>query len=148
MHKAFEYLRRIRDHLRRRGDPFRGWIKATTDEIWYTDNERTTWCIPWTNVRKIAAFKRDLFTTDLICWELELDRPFWRGCWDQIRFVEINEEMEGFQGVVDAAVRRKLVDPHWVGLVMQPAFATCWTVIYDSSVPKAADVDSPAVPSA
>lgn len=107
-----------------------------------TDATGVTWSIPWTNIRKIAAFKRDLFTTDVICWELELKEPFRRG-WEEFRLFETNEEIEGFQSVVDEAIRRNMVDPHWIGLVMQPAFATCWTVIYDSSVPGSTEVHSP-----
>ena len=49
-----------------------------------TDATGVTWSIPWTNIRKIAAFKRDLFTTDVICWELELKEPFRRG-WEEFR---------------------------------------------------------------
>jgi hypothetical protein len=86
------------------------------------------WTASWAAIRKIAAFKRDEISTDLICWEIEFDE---RG---QPWHVEIHEELEGFQDVVNEALRRKIVDPLWVRLVMQPPFATCWTVIYDASM--------------
>ena len=97
--------------------------------------DETIWAVPWASIRKIAAFKRDEISTDLICWEIEFDAG------DGPGLVEIHEELVGFQDVVDEALRRKMADPKWVSLVMQPAFATCWTVIYDSSVSNPTSVD-------
>ena len=138
MRKAMDYLKRFRAFVERNRNPFRGLLEARPDEIRFMDSTGTTWRIAWTNIRKIAAFKRDLFSTDLICWELELKEGFRRG-WEEIKVIEIDEEIEGFQGVFEEAVRRNMVAPNWLALVMQPAFATNWTIIYDSSVPGSAD---------
>jgi hypothetical protein len=107
--KVFDYLGRLRGRIGRRRKRFRRLLEATADEIWFTDSAGEARRIPWANVRKIAAFKRDLFATDLICWAIELAEPFRRGE-QEIRIVEIDEEIDGFKAVADEAARRNMVD--------------------------------------
>src|ERR1700687_5457122 len=105
--KAFDYLKRFRAFVERTRNPFRGLVEATPDEIRFMGSTGQVWRIAWTNICKIAAFKRDLLSTDLICWEIELKEGFRRG-WEEIKVIEIDEEMEGFQGVFEEAVRRNM----------------------------------------
>ena len=89
-------------------------------------DERTVH-IPWTSIRKITAFKRDLFTTDLICFYFELENG------DDIEF---DEEMKGWQQFVEElACRLPGFMKDWWSKVVQPAFVENATVIYDSQRP-------------
>lgn len=79
--------------------------------------------VNWDDVNEIAAFKRDLFTVDMICLAI--------GCCDFA--IEVNEEMAGWQDFV-----QKLPDnlpgcksfPEWFLEVAFPAFETNTTVIF------------------
>lgn len=72
--------------------------------------------IEWSAVSAVHAFKRDLFTTDLICLCFEGGR----------NALEINEEQQGWTELVEALPSRLdgcLRQEEWLGQVMKPAFA-------------------------
>jgi hypothetical protein len=79
--------------------------------------------VTWTKVSCINAFKRDLFSLDLICFEFYQDvaeRP-----------VEVDEQMEGFKLLSDILPKRfNGFDENWFSKVFQPAFATNLTEIW------------------
>lgn len=87
-------------------------------------NER--WRLEWNDVEKIAAFKRDMFTTDLICFEFKkIGKDL---------FFEVNEDMIGF---IELEQRIKELfpssDQDWRLRVVLPAFARDYTVIYEKA---------------
>jgi hypothetical protein len=78
--------------------------------------------VPWSAVREVAAYKRDLLTTDEVRLRLDLDiAPF---------SVEVSEEMEGFDKFKSAAEKRFQFPQGWWSQVLQPAFATNARVLF------------------
>lgn len=79
--------------------------------------------VTWSNVRGISAFKRDIFSYDLICFEFHLI--------DKNLFLEVNEEMEGFGLLLKALPSRfEGFDTEWWSKVVKPAFVTNFTEIW------------------
>ena len=88
------------------------------------ENDRGEIVIAWQDVVRLKVFKRDLYVVDLICLSVLLRDN---------RSVEINEEMEGFESVVDKLPEylpgcQKFED--WFQVVAFPAFKANDTVIY------------------
>jgi hypothetical protein len=79
----------------------------------------------WGATNCINAFKVDLFTIDMICFE------FYQGDGSRI---EINEQMGGFDLVVEVLPGRfKGFDRDWLGKVAKSAFATNFTELWKKS---------------
>jgi hypothetical protein len=77
-------------------------------------------------IERIEVYKRDTFTTDLICMDIWLDRTAsTRGP------VSIHEEMNGFDAVVEGFQYLCGFDQHWREKVLQPPFAENRTVVYE-----------------
>jgi len=80
--------------------------------------------VAWADVQKVGVFKRDLAIVDMLCLVVELPGP---------STVELNEEMVGWQGFVEAL-------PHfltgakpfheWFMEVAFPAFETKPTLVF------------------
>lgn len=66
----------------------------------------------WASVRRITAFKRDLFAYDCICLMLALPEAV----------IELREDMEGFTDVCAAMERQFGLSPGWFLEIMTPAF--------------------------
>jgi hypothetical protein len=87
-------------------------------------NDRGEIVIAWQDTVRVEAFKRDLYAVDLICLDFVLNDN---------KAVEINEEMEGFDSLVN-----KLPEylpgcqkfEQWFLVVAIPAFKENNTVIY------------------
>ena len=78
--------------------------------------------IPWPAIQIIVAYKRDLITTDLICFDMVLDDG---------SLIEINEEMDGFDHLLTALERQfPLFDRTWPDKVVHPPFAPNRTIVY------------------
>lgn len=86
-------------------------------------NDRGEIVVAWQDVVRVEAFKRDLYSVDLICLAILLGD----------KTVEINEEMDGWESLVD-----KLPEylpgcqkfEQWFLVVAFPAFRPNFTVIY------------------
>src|ERR1043165_3008797 len=88
------------------------------------ENDRGEIVIAWQDVVRVQVFKRDLYVVDLICLSVLLKDN---------RSVEINEEMEGWESVVDKLPEylsgcQKFGE--WFLVVAFPAFKANDTVIY------------------
>ena len=78
--------------------------------------------MPWAKVSRVDVFKRDLFTTDLVCM-------FLQGA-DQSA-VEIHEEMDGWVPFIEALPERLPgCEKDWFPRVAHPAFATNMETIF------------------
>ncbi len=80
--------------------------------------------LAWQDVNTIEAFKRDLYAVDLICLAIILKDH---------KIVEINEEMEGWDSLVEKLPDylpgcRKFAE--WFSVVAFPAFQPNVTEIY------------------
>ena len=91
-------------------------------------NDKGELVIAWRDVLNIDAFKRDLYTVDLICLSVRLRDN---------KALEISEEMEGWESLV-----KKLPEylpgckrfEEWFQVVALPAFKPNRTAIYQRSV--------------
>ncbi len=92
--------------------------------------------VKWDKIDEIKAYKRDLFTVDLICWQFhdfKLDR-----------FIEVNEEMAGFHELSKAVnTRFSVEESHCFTKVALPPFDNNMTVIW----PNEKTVNKPIKPS-
>jgi len=93
------------------------------------ENESGEHFIQWGQVQTITAYKRDLFTYDLICllFSSHIGPE-----------IELNEEMPNWQSLVDALPRFLPGCPayqDWWHPIAVPAFATNETVIYSRLKP-------------
>jgi hypothetical protein len=78
--------------------------------------------IPWAAISIIVAYKRDLITTDLICFDVVLEDG---------TLVEVNEEMDGFEHLLNSLERQlPSFDRTWPDKVVHPPFAPNRTVVY------------------
>ena len=78
--------------------------------------------VDFANTAKIVTFKRDLFTTDVIC-VVFVDRAG--------NGVIVHEEMPGFGDPLDALPAEFAgIDREWYAKVMQPPFATNETTLW------------------
>ena len=88
--------------------------------------------IRWTGIVKVAAFKRDNFTTDEIVVVFEVD--------EQPGMVQaISEEWTGFADLFAPMEERLGISPSWYWEIMIPAFEPMYRVLYDRSEPRALD---------
>jgi hypothetical protein len=82
--------------------------------------------VKWSEVNGIVAFKRDLYSVDLICM----------GFTTAEGSVEVNEEMEGWEALTDALPLYLPGTPSpadWWNGVVQPPFAANPTILFTSS---------------
>ena len=80
--------------------------------------------MPWANVRRVTAFKRDELTTDLICLTFS----------DGEISIEVHEEMSGWEELmreIPIRLSGALPEDQILAAVVQPPFATNLTVVYD-----------------
>ncbi|HEY3328928.1 MAG TPA: hypothetical protein VGK19_02820 [Capsulimonadaceae bacterium] len=78
--------------------------------------------VAWPGIQIIVAHKRDLITTDLVCFEIVLDDG---------SVIEVNEEMDGFEKFLTVLERTfASFDRNWPDKVLLPAFAPNRTMIY------------------
>jgi hypothetical protein len=85
--------------------------------------------IRWTSVAKVAAFKRDHFTTDEIVVLFEVDEH--PGMVQQV-----SEEWTGFPDLFAPMEQRLGISPSWYREIMVPAFEPMYRVLYDRSEPQ------------
>jgi hypothetical protein len=83
-------------------------IEAMTDGLRCSGSEEGAYIIKWGSIQKIEGFKRDQVTTDLICLAITY--------YDEAeKFIEINEEMQGFNEAVEELERLNFLKPNWSG---------------------------------
>lgn len=117
------WFNRITNRLWREGYPDTE-IRLTDDGFSLAKSQREIFSLRWNDIQEIVAFKRDLFTTDLVCFSfLTSDGSF-----------EVNEEVPGFSSL-ESALEKELpgFDNTWRYKVIKPAFAPNRTVIYRKS---------------
>ena len=77
--------------------------------------------VRWKEIDSATAFKRDLFTVDLLCLLL-LTRD---------GIVEVDEDMAGFNEVKTAMEAALSIEPAWELDVLFPAFEACPKVLFE-----------------
>ena len=80
-------------------------------------------------MKEIFAFKRDMFTYDMICLGFRID--------DEGNYWEVNEEFVGYDKLrTELAERFVGISADWFEVVAFPAFATNRTTIWAKTLPK------------
>ena len=120
------WLRIIRAKLNRLRTPYdeRVALELTDDGFQLVDqlSDEPAWTLRWSDVRAIRTYKRDLWTTDMICVAFQLADRKW---------FDINEEVEGFREVrAQMEARFPAISEDWFGEVTNPAFETNDTLLY------------------
>ena len=81
--------------------------------------------LKWDRVNRIAVYKKDEFTTDLICIEFGLPENM---------VVTLHEELEGYNSVVQAMhLQFEGIEKDWYSKIVQPPFERNYRVIYEKS---------------
>jgi hypothetical protein len=79
--------------------------------------------IKWSDIETIIAYKRDLMTTDQICFDL-----FYQNSLSST----ISEDTEGWSQFVNRMQEAfPQIDKDWWGKIIHPAFKTNMTLLYD-----------------
>jgi hypothetical protein len=91
--------------------------------VHFSDGSFESADIAWNQVMRIAAFKRDMFSVDLICLAFETNSSA----------LEVDEEMEGWEKLLESLpnyFEKILLREEWWNEVAHPAFAINLTQIY------------------
>ncbi len=99
-------------------------IEATADGFVVRDARGTTVEVRWSAVRRAAAYKRDLLTTDEIIVVFELDAP-------SQHVIEVAESWPGFAILFEGMERALGVSPDWYMNIMLPVFEQTPTMLYE-----------------
>ncbi len=111
-------------------DPKNGVILTADTEVRLARKEKTLACVQWTCVQEVSAFKRDLFTVDLVCIALKFRQN------DQELYLELNEDMVGWEDFVKTLETHFIFRaPDWRQRVTYPAFKTNLTVLWQIGDP-------------
>jgi hypothetical protein len=94
--------------------------------------------VQWDQVIRIAAYKRDLITTDEIMLGIEIaDRPG--------LVQEVSEEWTDFPDLFASMEKHLGISPAWYREIMMPAFATSSRILYERpGSPALTDFEVPA----
>ena len=99
-------------------------IEATTGGFVLRAADGAVVNVQWASVRRAAAYKRDLYTTDAIMLALELDPP-------GPAMLEVSEEWVGFADLFEGMERALGVSPAWYLEIMVPAFEATPRILYE-----------------
>lgn len=81
--------------------------------------------LPWSEIRRLSVYKRDLLTHDLICLAVELQDG---------RALDLHEQEEGWDAVVAAIpahLAGSLTQGEWYPQVAKPALEARETLVYE-----------------
>jgi len=99
-------------------------LSVTSDEVRLLKDGTEVWRFRWDSVTRIIAYKRDLFTIDLICLDFFVESQ-------QLTY-PTHEEMKGFLELYDQMHRIiPSIGESWWSEVAFPAFATNEKVLYE-----------------
>ena len=106
-------------------DPRYGVIAVNSSALIFEGPKSQRVEIPWQSVDTILAYKRDLFTTDLICLAFE-----WRSQ-GTTTAIELHEEMKNFRELIDELPKYfALRNPEWWAEVAFPAFESNEAILW------------------
>lgn len=89
----------------------------------YSDGSVKTAGMKWGDVRRVAAFKRDVLTSGVLCLALT----------DAANVIILDESMEGWNGLVAALPDQVPGAPYageWRSAIIAPSEAANWTVLF------------------
>jgi hypothetical protein len=123
--------------LRALENPKYGRVETNTDCLTIRQTQGNVLELRWSEVEEVHAFKRDLFSTDLICL------AFKRSGRDE--YCEIHEEMAGYHDLIERLpIHLPQFNQAWFSSVAFPAFKPNHQVIWRRSGSQAPSSASPA----
>jgi hypothetical protein len=99
-------------------------VTITSDNVGFALDAEPPISTRWSCITGIAAFKRDLLTTDMICLQFQLDDG---SC------IETDEEMVGYRQFIDIVTAKFRLTPNWWSDVAFPAFKTNMSTLWSAS---------------
>ena len=111
-------------------DPKNGVIQIDERRVEVMRDGKPVDSVLWTAVSEISAYKRDLFSVDLICVGIKAQDDGREQC------LELHEEMKGFKtfmATLDTLFTFR--DPDWWSKVAFPAFETNLTILWKTGDP-------------
>lgn len=111
--------------LEKRLHPPKQWIVADRDGFTVHSARGQNHRARWSSVERITAYKRDEWSTDLICLDFELVDG------EGLHFV--HEDLPGYEEMVRILEATLPLLPGWWPKVAHPPFASNVIVIYDRS---------------
>lgn len=87
-------------------------------------DEKVIGRVDWMQVKKIEAFKQDLFSYDLLCMEFTLLNE---------EIIEVNEDVDNFELMINDMNKYCCVDDEWKNKVIDGAFLPNNFSVYDKS---------------
>ena len=125
----------LKRRLQRRGARPR--IELAADGFAVVDPSGARYPVRWASITKIAAYKRDLLTTDEIILAIEVaDSPG--------MVQEVSEEWEDFVELFAPLEQQLGISPAWYREIMTPAFETSFRVLFECPGSRAVDKSSDA----
>jgi hypothetical protein len=103
-------------------------IELTTDGFAVVDSGGARYPVRWASITKIAAYKRDLLTTDEIMLAIEVTEA-------PGMVQEVSEEWRCFPDLFAPMEQQLGVSPAWYREIMTPAFETSFRVLYERQRP-------------
>ena len=97
---------------------------ASTSDGFIAQRANSCVQVRWADIRRAVVFKRDLLTTDVICIGFETEEGF----------VEIDEEMRGYEDVEAEMEKALAPGPDWKLRVMFPAFEPNPATLFERAV--------------
>ena len=99
-------------------------LEVSNDEVVLFADNREVWRFSWNSVTKIETYKRDMFTTDLICLDFFIE--------SKNLTYPTNEEMQGFVKLRDQLSSHfPSIGKDWLRQVTFPAFVLNRKVLYE-----------------
>ena len=122
---AHGLTRKFLSYLNKKNEPT-GHVRIAADEAGIKVDSGGGWSsvIPWGQITRIVAFKRDVYSHDLICMLIETTGN---------SVMELNESMPGWTELVnELEIRLPSAKPHtdWFTEVAFPAFALSPTDVF------------------
>lgn len=99
-----------------------GYLEILDDGFRFLRADEEIAKLQWSEIKEVTAFKRDLLTTDLVCFEVMTTKGL---------LYEFNEDVPGFELWVSEMQRTLLgFDSSWRDRVISPPFAPNRTAIF------------------
>ena len=101
-------------------------VTATDSGFQLFSHFRELHSVAWDDVVEVVAFKRDVFSYDVICLGFRVIGTE--------QFIEVGEDFPGYATFLNVVESRFALAGNWWHSAAFPAFATNWSTIWASSV--------------
>jgi hypothetical protein len=92
----------------------------------FTDGSTRTVSMEWARLKRIAAFRRDVVTSPVLCVAIS----------DPAAIVVLDESMDGWPSLLEALTLNSVISPDfdtWSNAVSASPSDACWTILFRSA---------------